>query len=173
MRFGRPKPPPYRPPRDRTPTAEIPEVGVVRPVAPRTAPIPLPATYPDALPAHLERVAEAFTLAAQGRLSPIGLASALNADAGIWYRMPPIRSVHAAVRYLQRWESHYAALLEGSCPPGMRCPEGPGLCPWHRKILRQWFDRLHPVVRAAADPATFEATVAPLLTDLPTTTRST
>ena len=166
MRFGRPKPPPYRPPRDRTPTAEIPEVGVVRQVAPRTAPIPLPATYPDALPLELEPVAELFTLAAQGRVGPTAVVSLMSASLWSGGRAPHYPAVMQALRYLARWESHYAALLEAPCPPGMRCPEV-GLCPWHRKILRQWFDRLHPIVRAAAEPSSFEATVAPLLTDLP------
>lgn len=167
----RPAPAPV-PKRDRTPTAPIPPVGVVREIRPRTQPLPRATRYPDPLPPELERVADAFTLAAQGRLSPIGLMDALNANVGVWYaRMPSGRSVHAAVRYLARWDSFYAELLEGDCS-GPRCADQQ-MCPTHRKTLRQWQDRLHPVVRAAADPQSFEATVAPLLKDVPTTTRST
>jgi hypothetical protein len=137
------------------------------PGCPSQPPPPLPATYPDALPPELERVAEAFTLAAQGRISTESLVWALWLNGTRWPNdSESARLVEPALAYLRRWESHYAPLIEGPCPQGMKCPEV-GLCPWHRKILRQWFDRLHPVVRAAADPSRFAATVAPLLTDLP------
>lgn len=164
-RAYRPTPPPVGPraARDVTPTAPTPAV------APRTQPIPLPAVYPGALPPELERVAEAFTLAAQGRLSVPGLMIVLDkVTSGWWYAG---RAVHDAVRYLARWESFYAELMEGDCPQGMKCPQAGGLCAWHRKTLRRWFDRLHPVVRAAANPRTFEATLAPLVKDVPTMTK--
>ena len=154
---------------DATPTAPTPKV------TPRTQPIPLPAVYPGALPAELETMAEGMTLVAQGRLSVRTLVVAFQMRDNLWSReAPPMAAVEAAMAYLRAWESFYAPLMEGDCPQGMRCPQTGGLCSWHRKTLRRWFDRLHPVVRAAADPATFAERVAPLVTDLPTeTTRST
>lgn len=141
---------------------------------PRTAPIPLPTTYPQALTAVEERVAEAVELHLAGRLSPVGLVLVLRR--GPWARaqgpLPGIQAhVLVCLAWLRRQSVAWQDRMAEPCPvQATPCTDGPSvrsLCDWHGKTLRRWWNVRDPVVRALCDPRTLPDFAARLTRETP------